>query len=50
MAGSTPKMRMSGRTVLAAMAMPAIRPPPPMGMGRMSRSGTSSSISSATVP
>ena len=36
--------------VLAAVAMPAISPPPPIGIGRISRSGTSSSISSATVP
>ena len=30
--------------------MPAISPPPPMGMGRVSMSGASSSISSAMVP
>ena len=50
MAGSTPTTRMSGFTCLAAVATPEIRPPPPIGTGRTSRSGTSSSISSATVP
>ena len=50
MAGSRPTMRISFCRCLAAVAMPAISPPPPIGTGRTSRSGTSSSISSATVP
>src|SRR5579871_3811341 len=41
---------MSLRVLRAAMALPAIRPPPPIGITNMSRSGTSSSISSAMVP
>ena len=49
-AGSTPMMRMSGLIALAAVATPEIRPPPPIGTGRISRSGASSSISSATTP
>ncbi len=50
MAGSTPTMSMLGFTALAAVAMPEISPPPPMGIGSTSISGASSSISSATVP
>ena len=50
MAGSQPMIRMSGFRALAAVATPLISPPPPMGTGRISRSGTSSSISRAMVP
>ena len=50
MAASSPTMRMSGEIALAAVPMPEISPPPPMGMGRTWRSGASSSISSAAVP
>ncbi len=50
MAGSTPITRMSGLIALAATPMPEIRPPPPMGIGRISRCGTSSSSSRAMVP
>ena len=41
---------MSGLIALAAVAMPLISPPPPIGTTSTSRSGTAASISSATVP
>ena len=44
------RSRSRGRRARAAMALPAISPPPPIGITSMSRSGTSSSISSAMVP
>jgi hypothetical protein len=47
---SMPTTSMSFRMPLAATAFPEIRPPPPMGMSRVSRSGCSLSISSAIVP
>ncbi len=50
MAASTPMISMSGLMALAAMAQPAIRPPPPMGMTRASRSGASSRNSRAQTP
>ena len=50
MAGSTPSTRTSGFSDLIAVAMPLIRPPPPIGIGMISRPGMSSSISRATVP
>ena len=50
MAGSTPITSTLGFSDLATVAQPAISPPPPIGMGKDSRSGTSSNISSATVP
>ena len=50
MAASTPKTSASGRIALTAVATPEIRPPPPMGTGKTSSSGASSSISSARVP
>ena len=50
MAGSTPITRQFGLMDLATVAQPAIRPPPPIGTGRTSRSGCSSNISRATVP
>ncbi|CFT94587.1 Uncharacterised protein [Bordetella pertussis] len=46
----TPMISMSGLMALAAVAMPAIRPPPPMPTTMASRSGRACSISSATVP
>ena len=48
--GSTPKMRMSGRIAWAAMELPEISPPPPMGTTSASRSGISLSNSRAAVP
>ncbi len=50
MAGSTPKTPISGFRALAAVAQPAISPPPPIWTMIASRSGLSSSISAATVP
>ena len=41
---------MSGFMDLAAKATPEISPPPPIGTTIMSRSGSSSRISSPTVP
>ncbi len=49
-AASTPITSISGFTALAAVAMPEISPPPPIGTGSTSMSGASSSISSAMVP
>ncbi len=49
MAGSTPTTETALERVLAAVATPAISPPPPIGTGRTSRSGTFSNISSAMV-
>ena len=46
----TPTTRMSGLSALAAVATPAIRPPPPTDTTRVSRSGCSASISNASVP
>src|SRR5918995_1012529 len=46
----TPTISTSGLSALAAIAMPAIRPPPPIGTTRTSRSGSSVSISRPTVP
>ncbi|MCY1384504.1 hypothetical protein D9M69_727670 [compost metagenome] len=46
----TPMTSMPGRIALAAVAMPAISPPPPIATTRQSRSGCTRSISSATVP
>ena len=43
-------MRTAGEIALAAVAMPEISPPPPIGTGSTSSSGASSSISRATVP
>ena len=40
----------AGLQCLGATAMPAIRPPPPMGTMRVSSSGAACSISNATVP
>ncbi len=48
--GSTPTTRTPGRSAFAAVAQPAISPPPPTGTSRRSRSGTSSRSSSAAVP
>ncbi len=50
MAGSTPMILIDGLIVLAAMAMPAIRPDPPIGTISTSSSGACSSISMAIVP
>jgi len=47
---STPIMRTWGAFSRMAVAMPAIRPPPPTGMIRLRTSGISSSISRAIVP
>ena len=44
------RSRSTGLSARAATALPAISPPPPIGITSMSRSGTSSSISSAIVP
>ena len=41
---------MPGLAALAAVAMPPIRPPPPIGTTSTSRSGAAASISSASVP
>ncbi len=49
-AACAPMICTSGLTDLAATAMPAIKPPPPTGTTITSRSGRSSSISSATLP
>ena len=46
----TPNTRRSGLSALAATAIPAIRPPPPMGTTSVSTSGAASSTSRATVP
>ena len=46
----TPMISMPGFSPLAAVATPAIRPPPPMATMSWSRSGCSASISSASVP
>ena len=48
--GSTPMTRASGRRPFTAVAIPAIRPPPPIGTITVSTSGASSTISSPTVP
>ncbi len=40
----------AGLTAFATVAMPEISPPPPIGTTSVSIAGTSSSISSATVP
>ena len=39
-----------GLTDLAAIAVPEMSPPPPIGMTNVSRLGTASSISSTMVP
>ena len=49
-AGSTPTIRIPGRSSLAAAATPEIRPPPPTGTTIVAASGTSSRISRAIVP
>ena len=46
----TPIRPIEGLMPHAAIAMPASKPPPPIGTQRQSMSGWSSSISSATVP
>ena len=46
----TPTISMPGLSALAAVAMPEIRPPPPMATASVSSCGWSSSISSPTVP
>ncbi len=46
----TPTTCRSGRSAFAAVAMPAIRPPPPIATTSVSMSGCWASISSATVP
>jgi hypothetical protein len=43
-------IRIDGLIDRAAMAMPEISPPPPIGTTRSSRSGTSARISSPAVP
>mmetsp|Transcript_16506 Transcript_16506/g.52577 ORF Transcript_16506/g.52577 Transcript_16506/m.52577 type:complete len:216 (+) Transcript_16506:383-1030(+) len=48
--GSTPMTSTSGRMVLMASAMPAMRPAPPTGTMTASTSGTCSRISSPMVP
>ncbi|MNC88087.1 hypothetical protein D3C83_38720 [compost metagenome] len=47
---STPSTCNSGRSALAAVAMPAISPPPPIGTTSTSRFGACSSISMPNVP
>ena len=49
-ATSTPITSIPGRSATAATAQPEIMPPPPTGMTNTSRSGASSSNSSASVP
>ena len=49
-AASTPTISIPGLSALAAVAMPAIKPPPPTGTTMTSRSGWSANISSAMVP
>ncbi|MNL35704.1 hypothetical protein D3C87_1577470 [compost metagenome] len=46
----TPTISMPGFKALAAVAIPEIKPPPPMAITSVSSCGWSSSISSATVP
>mmetsp|Transcript_23 Transcript_23/g.75 ORF Transcript_23/g.75 Transcript_23/m.75 type:complete len:261 (-) Transcript_23:516-1298(-) len=48
--GSTPTTCTAGLSVLAARAMPAMRPPPPIGTTSTSQSVTCSSISMPSVP
>ena len=48
--GSTPTTRILGLVSLSAQAMPAMRPPPPMGTTTASMSGTCSSSSRPMVP
>ncbi len=43
-------MRISGLSALAAVAMPEIRPPPPIGTTIVSNCGRSANISSPMVP
>ena len=49
-AACTPTISTSGLSALAAIATPAISPPPPIGTTSTSSSGASVSISSPTVP
>ena len=49
-AGSAPWTARPGRSDVAAIAVPDRRPPPPTGATIASRSGTSSTSSSAAVP
>src|SRR5690554_2407500 len=49
-AGSTPIMRMLGNRPFPTVALPAIRPPPPIGTRSSSSSPTSSKSSRAAVP
>ena len=46
----TPTTSIEGAFALAAVATPAISPPPPIGTTSTSRSGTSASISRPIVP
>ena len=46
----TPTISIAGLSALAAVATPAISPPPPIGTTSTSSSGTSASISSPIVP
>ena len=46
----TPISVMSGRSARAAVATPAISPPPPTAITSVSKSGTAASISSPSVP
>ncbi len=48
--GSTPIILIPGFSILAAIAMPLINPPPPMGTSILSTLSSSLSTSSATVP